>query len=215
MKETVIHVLGIGNNTVTVLDLIEDCGYKVGELLHFSQERVGELYFGYAITGCFEDLLSKQSLEGMNFALSMGNLHIRKNIYDRIIAKGGRIPSLVHPTCTISKRNIIGNGVQILPGSIVQGDSSIGDNTVITVNSVVAHSAHVGSHCLISGNVMIGAYSNIGNLVHIGQGATVVSGKVKNIGDNCVLGAGATLITDMPSGSIFAGTPAKMIKRNE
>lgn len=207
-----IYILGIGRNTVTVMDLVEDCGYNIRGLLHYNHERIGENYYGHIIEGCFEDLFNQESLKGLSFALSMGNLQIRKNLYNKILAKGGEIPSLLHPSSIISKRSSIGNGVQVMPGSIIQGDSSIGDNTVITVNSVIAHSARIGCHCLISGNVMVGAYSTIEDMTHIGQGSTIVSGKVSYVGSNCILGAGGVLISDMPNDSIYVGNPAKKLK---
>lgn len=214
MSKTGVYILGIGRNTVTIMDLVEDCGYEISGLLHYSHDRIGEEYFGHSISGCFEDILANDSLEGLQFVLSMGNLSIRKEIYETIIKKGGTIPTLIHPSCVISQRCKIGNGVQIMPGSIVQGDSSIGDNTVITVNTVIAHSAHVGAHCLISGNVMIGAYSTVKDMTHIGQGSTVVSGKVNTIGNKCILGAGAVLVDDLPDNVIAVGIPAKIIKYN-
>lgn len=206
-----LFILGIGRNTVTIMDLVEDCGYKIKGLLHYNNERNGEEYFGHTILDSFEDFI-ENNIDGTKFALSMGNLAIRKDIYNRITSKGGEIPTLIHPSCIVSKRSKIGEGVQIMPGSIIQGDSSIGNNTVITVNTVVAHGVEIGSHCLISGNVMVGAYSSVGNMTHIGQGSTIVSGKVRRIGNNCILGAGATLLTDMPDRTIFVGAPAHFIK---
>lgn len=211
--EEAVYILGIGRNTVTIIDLAEDCGYRIKGLLHYNHERTGEEYFGHRIVGCFEDILARDSVEGISFVLSMGDVRIRKSIFDRIISKGGRVPTLIHPSCVVSPRSRIGRGVQIMPGSIVQGDSSIGDNTVVTVNSVIAHSVKVGPHCLISGNVMVGAYSEIGPLTHIGQGATVVSGKVGHIGEGCVLGAGALLTKDMPSGAVYVGNPARELRK--
>ncbi len=207
-----IYILGIGRNTVTVMDLVEDCGYNIRGLLHYNRDRIGEEYFGHTIKGCFEDLFKQESLKGLSFALSMGNLSVRKNIYERIVTKGGDVPTLLHPSCVISRRCSIGNGVQVMPGSIIQGDSCIGDNTVITVNTTIAHSAKVGSHCLLSGNVMVGVYSTVCEMTHVGQGSTIVSGKVSRIGSNCILGAGAVLISDMPDNSIFVGNPAHRIK---
>lgn len=207
-----IYILGIGRNTVTIMDLVEDCGYKIKGLLHYNNDRTGENYFGHKILGCFEDLINSNNINNVKFALSMGNLAIRKDLYTRIISKGGEIPILIHPSCNVSRRAKIGNGVQIMPGSIIQGDSSVGSNTVITVNTVVAHGVKIGSNCLISGNVMVGAYAIIGNMTHIGQGATIVSGKVNRIGNNCILGAGSTLLSDMPDNTVFVGQPAHFIK---
>lgn len=209
-----IYILGIGHNTITVIDLAEDCGYNIAGLLHYNHDQDGEMYFGHKIIGCFEDYLDNQSIKGKQFALSMGNLKIRKSIYERIIMNNGCVPTLIHPSCVISPHCNIGLGVQVMPGSIIQGDSSVGNNTVITVNSVIAHSSKIGSHCLISGNVMVGAYTNIDDMTHIGQGSTIVSGKVEHIGSNCILGAGAVLLSNMPNGTVYVGNPAKQLIKN-
>jgi len=208
-----IDILGIGRNTVTIMDLVLDCGYEIGNLLHYNHSRVGEEYFGVKISGSFEHLLTQEDLRGKIIALSMGDLYVRKHLFTLLIAKGAEIPTLIHPSCEISRFCNIGKGVQILPKSIVQGDSSIGDNTIITVNTVIAHSSNIGSHCLVSGNVMVGAYTSIGELTHIGQGSTVVSGKVQYIGSNCILGAGSTLLCNMPDHTIFVGNPARQLTK--
>lgn len=49
----------------------------------------------------------------------------------------------------------------------------------------------------------------IGNNVYVGNGAMIMPGVV--IGDNVVIGAGAVVTKSIPSGSIVAGNPAKII----
>ena len=208
-----IFILGIGRNTGTIIDLALDCGYEIEGLLHYNHDRIGEKCWGLEIIGCFEDFISRDCLTGQNFALSMGDISIKKRIFEKITGKGGNIPSLIHPSCIISKFSNIGKGALIMPGSIVQADSSVGNNTCITVNSVIAHSASVGSHCLISGLTMVGAYTSVGDCSHIGQGATIVSGK-GSVGNYCILGAGSTLISKMEDNSIYVGNPAKFLKNN-
>lgn len=53
----------------------------------------------------------------------------------------------------------------------------------------------------------------IGNNVFIGTRATIMP-KVK-IGDNCVIGAGSIVTKDIPSNSIAAGVPARVINSVE
>lgn len=210
-----IIILGIGHNSIAYIDLVEDCGYKVKNLLHYNQERNGEPYFDYTITGCFEDVLQRDSLEGMNFALSMGDISIRRELYERIKAKGGNFPTLIHPTAVVSRHSVLGEGVIIMPQSVVQGDVTIGCNTVVTIGSIVSHSTKIGDHCFISGNTIIGAFVQIGNGVQIGQHCNVVSGTVNTIGDNSILGAGSVLRSDMKPDSIYLGNPARFIKLKE
>lgn len=210
-----VFILGVGRNTASILDLVEDCNFRVEGLLHYNTERIGELFSGYTINGCSEEWLEKPSLAGMNFVLSMGDIPVRKELYERIIARGGSFPSLIHPTAIVSKRAHLGNGVLIMPQSIVQADVCIGDNTVITMNSTIAHSTTIGSHCFISGHSLIGAYMQIEDEVMIGQGCTLVSGAVNVVGRNSVLGAGSVLRADMKPNAVYLGNPARFMKERE
>jgi acetyltransferase-like isoleucine patch superfamily enzyme len=53
----------------------------------------------------------------------------------------------------------------------------------------------------------------VGNNVLIGLGAIIMPGVT--IGDNCVIGAGSVVTRDIPSGSVAAGVPAKVLKTTE
>ena len=54
---------------------------------------------------------------------------------------------------------------------------------------------------------------NVGNNVFIGNNAIILPGVT--IGDNVVIGAGAIVTRDIPSNSVAAGVPAKVIKTLE
>lgn len=53
----------------------------------------------------------------------------------------------------------------------------------------------------------------IGNRVFIGIG-TVIANSV-SIGDNVIIGAGSIVTKDIPTGEVWAGNPAKFIKKRE
>ncbi len=83
--------------------------------------------------------------------------------------------------------------------------------------AVVVHErAVIGERCVIGQCVTIGGKSKkyevpiIGNHVYIGAGAKIL-GDVK-IGDDVIIGANAVVTKDVPSNSIVAGVPAKIIK---
>lgn len=86
---------------------------------------------------------------------------------------------------------------------------------------------HIGKHTLIAGGVRVLSHDHckrvddnqpwcvdtfIGNNCFIAVGAVVLPG-VK-IGDECIVGAGAVVTKDVPSNTIVAGNPAKVIKQN-
>lgn len=57
------------------------------------------------------------------------------------------------------------------------------------------------------------AVTKIGNNVFIGMNAIILMGST--IGDNVIIGAGAVVKGDIPSGTIYAGNPAKQISTIE
>lgn len=84
---------------------------------------------------------------------------------------------------------------------------------------VVIHSnTTIGNNCLIAQNVTIGRnfgdknVPQIGNNVYIGAGS-VVFGEIV-IGDNVIIGSNSVVNTDIPSNTIVAGNPCKVIKQD-
>jgi len=207
-----IYVLGIGHNTPVFVELAELCGYTIKGLYHYEEGRTGEMDHGYKILGSFEDLWNMPSLEGMNFALSQGDNKVRTKVFEKIISKGGTVPTLVHPRADVSRFATLGKGAVIHTGTVIHPDVIIGDNTIVSYNSSITHNTHVGKNCYIACGAMIGAYVHIDDDVFIGIGVNIISGKVDTIGQKSYVGAGALLTKSVPPYSVVAGFPAKVIR---
>lgn len=96
----------------------------------------------------------------------------------------------------------IGNKVRLL--GVIDGMNphlvSIGDYSVIGYNSVLL------AHCPIKG----AAGCVVGNYVYIAAGVIVLPGVT--IGDYCIVGAGSVVTKNIPSGSIAAGNPSRVLR---
>lgn len=90
---------------------------------------------------------------------------------------------------------------------------TIGDNVRITKGvSFVTHDGGVWTlrKMGILENSDIFGPIIVGNNVHIGLNSIIMPGVT--IGDNCVIGCGAVVTKDIPSNSVAAGVPARVIK---
>ncbi len=211
MKE--IYLLGVGKSTPVFMDLAEQCGYKIMGLYHYNEERTGETEHGVLIIGSFHDLFSRESLQGLNFLATMGDIKIRAELSEKIRMKKGFLPSLIHPTAIISRFSIIEDGVCIGAFSNIQADSHLNQDTVILSGVNISHNNTIGKACFIAGGSTIGASTIIGDFVFIGQGVLTISLKVERIGDYAYICAVSLVTKSVLQNDVVAGRPAKSIQK--
>jgi serine O-acetyltransferase len=108
----------------------------------------------------------------------------------------------------------------LIYNSVIPFSTEIGKRSRFAYGAigVVIHSrAVIGEKVLIGQGVTIGrqldpeGVPRIGNSVYISAGARLL-GDIK-IGDNVIIGANAVVISDVPSNSIAAGVPARVIRK--
>jgi len=104
----------------------------------------------------------------------------------------------------------IGERVAILEGVIIDPSHAwhieIGDDVTLAPGvHILAHDASTKRHLDYT---LIGKVK-IGNRVFVGAGSIILPGVI--IGENVVIGAGSVVTRDIPSGTVAAGTPARVI----
>ena len=120
----------------------------------------------------------------------------------------------------------IGNSVFIGPFVEIQKNSIIGDNTRVQSHSFICEKVTIGKECFISHGVMfindlikygkiakntkLFKKTMIGNRVIIGSNATILP---VNISNDIVVGAGSVVTKNLKVKGVYAGNPAKLIRR--
>lgn len=156
--------------------------------------------------------------------LNNGNLSINKSWN----SKGSSFPFLlyigqggsIHVDGTFDIYS--GGKIYVNPNAVLKlGSGYINHNVNISVFREVA----IGKGCAIAENVvirdsdnhkMIGTNKNetapisIGNHVWIGMNAVILKGVT--IGDGAIIAAGSVVVHDVPTNSLAAGVPAKIVK---
>ncbi len=102
-----------------------------------------------------------------------------------------------------------------MTGAEIPLNCNIGGGLLINhPNGIVIHpEARIGANCLIMQQVTVGTRDktgvpDIGGHVDIGAGAKIL-GPVR-IGDHAKIGANAVVVSDVPSGVVATGVPAKI-----
>ncbi len=137
----------------------------------------------------------------------------------------GENVTIVHPVnlyeCTIGANCFIGPFTEIQKGAI------IGEGCRIQSHSFICELVTIGNHCFIGHGVMfvndlftegkpaggnkdLWKSTSIGNNVSIGSNATILP---ICICDNVVIGAGAVVTKDITKSGVYAGNPAKFLRK--
>lgn len=135
--------------------------------------------------------------------------------------------------------NIQNINARIEPGAIIRDHVSIGDHAVIMMGAIVNIGVKIGENTMIDMGAVLGGRVEVGKRCHIGAG-TVLAGVIEppsatpviveddvviganavvvegvHIGKGAIVGAGAIVLSDVPSGAVVAGNPAKIIKEHK
>jgi sugar O-acyltransferase (sialic acid O-acetyltransferase NeuD family) len=144
------------------------------------------------------------------FVVGIGDNEIRKAKFQMLVELGGCPISLVHPSAVVSKYAALAEGSVIFANSVLNAGVRIGRNVVVNTAAVVDHDCEIGDHAQVCPGVTLSGVVTIGSGVFLGTGAIVTNG-IK-IGAGSIVGAGSVVVSDLPSGVLAFGCPARVIR---
>lgn len=137
------------------------------------------------------------------------NTPLRKRLFNEMKASGYSFISLSHSFSFIDDSALLGEGCQIMAGSVIQPSCVIKENAIINTSASIDHDSSVGSHTHIAPGAVLCGGVTIGNCVLVGAGARVLPGIA--IGDHAVVGAGAVVTQNVDNGAVVMGVPARQL----
>jgi sugar O-acyltransferase (sialic acid O-acetyltransferase NeuD family) len=145
------------------------------------------------------------------FTIGIGNPILRKKLFDKFIAIGGKYISTISPKASVgSFGNSIGEGCNIMTGTVITNDVKIHNGVLINLNCTIGHDCEIGNFVELSPGVHISGNCSLGDYCVLGTNASVLP-KIK-IGRNVIVGAGSVVTKDLPDNCVAIGVPAKMIR---
>lgn len=146
------------------------------------------------------------------FVIATGEPYYRKVFFERIRIDGYKVTTLIHPEAEISRSAVIGEGVIIGRGCVVNHHVHLRENTCMMVYCVIGHDTEIMDHCQLSSFVSTGGHCRIGSCTFVGQNAVIR--EHTQIGGFSIVGECANVIRDVSDEEVVAGNPAKVIYRN-
>ncbi|MGA8610325.1 MAG: NeuD/PglB/VioB family sugar acetyltransferase, partial [Xanthobacteraceae bacterium] len=126
------------------------------------------------------------------YVVAIGATAIRRELSEMILAAGGELAILVHPTAIIAPDVTIGGGTVIMAGAIVNIGTRIGRFAVVNTGAILDHdnvvedNVHISPGCSLAGRVTCSRDS------FIGTGASIIPRVI--VGEGAIVAAGSTVI---------------------
>ncbi|MFH0811208.1 MAG: acetyltransferase [Pseudomonadota bacterium] len=213
-----ILIIGVGGNCIDILDILHDINASRTSILY---ECIGFLdddpqthnadIQGLRVLGPLDSARRHLDCYFINGIGSPDNFWYR----DKIILQTGvtleRFETIIHPTASISRSARIGRGTVIFPHVTVASGAIVGHQVTILPNSVISHDGIIKDYTCIASGACISGGVEVGRLCYLGTNCAI-TGNVK-IGDCCLIGMGSVVLHDVPSNSVVAGNPARLLRK--
>jgi len=153
---------------------------------------------------------SPDKVDLVNGIGALPNSNSRHRVFDYFSGQGYYFPPIISSNALLSKYSNILEGVQVMPGAIIQPQTEIKANTIINTGVIIEHDCQIGEHnhiapgAVLSGGVITESY------VYIGAGATIIQGIY--ISNNAIIGAGTTIARNVPQGRVLIPASSRILK---
>ena len=161
----------------------------------------------------FSDIKNEFNGIDIEICIAIGEPAIRKILYDKIIANGLELSTLVHPDVVIPHSTSIGKGTIICKFLSITCDIVIGNNVYIHPNVCIGHDSIIGEHTVVSSYVDVAGDCQIGSSTFLAINVCMRQGI--SIGSYTIVGMGSVVHRDIPNNVIALGNPARPMKKNE
>ena len=155
------------------------------------------------------DFLCKKST---HYVVCIGGEHgyARYKTAKKLEEKGLLPLNLISQHALLDKLELVGNGIQVMPGAVAHKFSRIDEHCILNTNSTIDHDCIIGKGVHVMGGASIAGQVKIGSFSTIGTNATILPNIV--IGENVYVGAGAVVTKNLKSNIVVIGVPAKKLK---
>ena len=204
-------IFGAGAHGRVVADILNSCRIPLDGYLDDDSCLWGKDIDGTNVLGGLSNTLLELDYSSAQLHVALGKPHLRLHLAKRIQEYGFKLFNAIHSSAIKSESIVLGSGVCICAGVVINPHAVIGDAVIINTGATIDHDCVVGDGVNISPGVHLAGRVYVGEQSFISIGVNVAPRIT--IGANSILGAGSVVVNDIPSGVLAYGVPAKVIKK--
>ncbi|MFO0910707.1 MAG: hypothetical protein U0794_20565 [Isosphaeraceae bacterium] len=144
MTTSPLLIHGAGGHAKVVADIARALGYRVVAFVEDPPTRDGQPYYGSIIVSWDRFVGDPDTWRGAQVALAVGDNAARQHAYERFVARGRAIVTLVHPTAVVSPTARLGTGTVVMPTAVVNADATTGIGVIVNTGAVAEHDTILG-----------------------------------------------------------------------
>jgi len=145
-------------------------------------------------------------------AIGYKSVRTHKVLFEKIAQLSFPVASYISSKAIVDTSCKIGINCLILPGVILEPDTTIEENCFINSGAIVCHHTCIKAHTILAAGSLIGGHTTIGESSLIGFNATVA--ELLQVADETLLGAGSLLLQNTEQHTMYVGTPAKAARKH-
>ena len=207
----VVGAGGFGRETIELVRALQKAGDPV-ELRGVCDDdpawHGGEV-LGVPVLGASEAVADYPDCQVVVTIGNPSNFGVRRRIVEAMGLASERFATLVHPTAVVPGSADIGVGSIVHAGCVLTADIVVGAHVVMMPAVVLTHDDRVGDFATIGAGALVAGGVTIGEGAYVGSGARIR--EYCTVGAGSLVGMGAVVVADIPSGEIWAGTPAEFM----
>lgn len=199
-------LIGGGGHCQSVIEVAESCGRTIRGILDVPAE-VGKQVLGYPIIGTDDEIASYA--DSCEFVITVGFIKdpsLRIKLYDRVLANGGKLATLVASTAYVSRHAKLGQGTVVMHHAFVNAGAEVGENVILNTFCNIEHGVHIGQQCHISTGVMVNGDCQVGDNCFIGSQSVLANGV--SVCKEVLVGAGSFVRKSIIKPGVYSGNPA-------
>jgi UDP-perosamine 4-acetyltransferase len=203
-----IVIVGAGGHAKVIIEILEECGRF--EIAGCTSADAGQReLLDIPVLGD-DSILPGLREAGVHCAfVALGDNRARWKKAQELAEMGFTLVNAVSPRAIVSRRAILGRGVAVMPGAVINVLTRIEDGAIVNTGATVDHECHLGGFSHVGPGSSLAGCVSVAEGAFLGAGTCVVPGV--SIGSWSVIGAGSVVISDIGEFVTAVGAPAAII----